>query len=96
MKKMSLLKIAFIIVIMIVSALYLQEQGSVQKNLLNLKISDLKQENGQLEHEIGSLEQKIARLRSDPKAVEKVAKRKLGMVRPDETIYIFETVGDKK
>ncbi|MDR3605006.1 MAG: septum formation initiator family protein [Syntrophaceae bacterium] len=93
---MSFLKIGSIVIIMIVSILYLQEQGSVQKNSLNLKISDLKQENSQLEHEIGSLGEKISRLRSDPKAVEKVAKRKLGMVRPDETIYIFETVGDKK
>ncbi|MGO9738377.1 MAG: FtsB family cell division protein [Desulfomonilaceae bacterium] len=93
---MSFLRIGSIVIIMIVSILYLQEQGSVQKNSLNLKISDLKQENSQLEQEIGSLGEKISRLRSDPKAVEKVAKRKLGMVRPDETIYIFETVGDKK
>ncbi len=93
---MSFLKIGSVVVIVIISILYLQEQGNVQKLSLNSKINELKHENTQLEQESRSLEHKISKLRSDPKAIEKVAKRKLGMARPDETIYIFEATGDKK
>jgi cell division protein FtsB len=76
--------------------MYLQEQGNIQKNSIQVKISLLKQENEGMEKEIQQLEQKISKLRSDPKTVEKVAKRKLGMVRQDETIYIFHLNDDKK
>jgi cell division protein FtsB len=76
--------------------MYLQEQGNIQKNSIQVKISLLKQENEGMEKEIRQLEQKISKLRSDPKTVEKVAKRKLGMVRQDETIYIFHLNDDKK
>jgi cell division protein FtsB len=93
---MRILKISAAIGIIVVCFLYLQEHGNVQKNALQSKIDDLKQQNTELEHDIGFLEQKISKLRSDPKTLEKVAKRKLGMVRTDETIYIFETDDKKK
>lgn len=93
---MRLLKIGIIIAIILVSILYLQEQGDIQKNALQLKIDTLKEENSEMEHEIGMLEQKVSKLRSDTKTVEKVAKRKLGMVRQDETIYIFDPVLENK
>ncbi|MCX5872022.1 MAG: septum formation initiator family protein [Deltaproteobacteria bacterium] len=93
---MRFLKIGVIIAIVLVSILYLQEQGDIQKNALQLKIAALTEENSELEHEIGALEQKVSKLRSDTKTVEKVAKRKLGMVRQDETIYIFDPVAEKK
>lgn len=93
---MRMLKISAVIGIIFVCFLYLQEHGNVQKYALQSKINDLKQQNAELEHDIAFLEQKISRLRSDPKTLEKVAKRKLGMVRTDETIYIFETNDKKK
>ncbi|MCL5124983.1 MAG: septum formation initiator family protein, partial [Deltaproteobacteria bacterium] len=93
---MRFFKTGCFIILIAVTILYLEEQGNIQKRSLELKISDLKQENSQLEHDIESLGQKILKLRTDPKAVEKVAKRKLGMVGPDETIYIFEAQTAKK
>jgi cell division protein FtsB len=90
------LKIGLIVGVILVTIMYLQEQGNIQKNSIQVKISLLKQENEGIEKEIRQLEQKISKLRSDPKTVEKVAKRKLGMVRQDETIYIFHLNDDKK
>jgi len=93
---MLYLKIGLIVGVILVTIMYLQEQGNIQKNSIQVKISLLKQENEGIEKEIRQLEQKISKLRSDPKGVEKVAKRKLGMVRQDETIYIFHLNDDKK
>jgi cell division protein FtsB len=96
LRPMLYLKIGLIVGVILVTIMYLQEQGNIQKNSIQVKISQLKQENEGIEKEIQQLEQKISKLRSDPKTVEKVAKRKLGMVRQDETIYIFHLNDDKK
>lgn len=96
LRPMLYLKIGLIVGVIVVTIMYLQEQGNIQKNSIQVKISLLKQENEGIEKEIRQLEQKISKLRSDPKTVEKVAKRKLGMVRQDETIYIFHLNDDKK
>ncbi|MDQ1285847.1 MAG: cell division protein FtsB [Thermodesulfobacteriota bacterium] len=96
LRPMLYLKIGLIVGVILVTIMYLQEQGNIQKNSIQVKISLLKQENEAIEKEIRQLEQKISKLRSDPKTVEKVAKRKLGMVRQDETIYIFHLNDDKK
>jgi cell division protein FtsB len=96
LRPMLYLKIGLIVGVILVTIMYLQEQGNIQKNSIQVKISLLKQENEGIEKEIRQLEQKISKLRSDPKTVEKVAKRKLGMVRQDETIYIFHLNDDKK
>ena len=96
LRPMLYLKIGLIVGVILVTIMYLQEQGNIQKNSIQVKISLLKQENEGIEKEIRQLEQKNSKLRSDPKTVEKVAKRKLGMVRQDETIYIFHLNDDKK
>ncbi|MGC8604320.1 MAG: FtsB family cell division protein [Desulfomonilaceae bacterium] len=93
---MNFLKIGFAITMILVTMLYLQEQGNIEKSSLKMKTSKLRLENSQLEYEINSLSKKISKLRTNPKAIEKVANRKLGMVRQDETIYIFDSFRDKK
>jgi cell division protein FtsB len=64
-------------------------KGLTQKRKLEDKRSSLQKENEQLVTEIKSLERQVTLLRSDVKTIEKVAKRKLGMARPDETVYVF-------
>lgn len=54
----------------------------LQKTELEQKITDLEKSNTELRKEIDAL-------RSDLKAVERIARRELGMVRPDELIYQF-------
>jgi cell division protein FtsB len=63
-----------------------------QKNKLMEKKTLLHKENENLAMEIKSLERKVTLLRSDPRTIQKVAKKKLGMARPDETVYIFDKV----
>jgi cell division protein FtsB len=66
------------------------EKTLAQKGILNEKKVKLKTENGNLESEIKALERRLALMHSDQKVIEKIAKRKLGMVAPNEAIYIFD------
>lgn len=66
------------------------EQSLIQKQKLEEKKAVLQRENQSLGVEIKTLERRVTLLRSDAKTIEKAAKRKLGMARSDETIYLFE------
>jgi cell division protein FtsB len=68
------------------------ENSLSQKSKLVEKRTTLQNENRNLAMEIRSLERKVTLLRGDPKTIQKVAKKKLGMARPDETVYIFDKV----
>lgn len=66
------------------------EKGLTDKYQLEEKKLLLVKENERLATEIKSLEHSLSMLRSDSRTIEKVAKRKLGMARPDETVYVFQ------
>jgi cell division protein FtsB len=74
----------------VLGALMIGEQGLTHKRRLFHKRSLLEQESRELAREIGDLERRLMLLRSDAAFIEKVAKRKLGMARPSETVYIFD------
>jgi cell division protein FtsB len=87
--------VKYVKVILLVSAVaslgvLMGQKGLVQKRELEHKRLQLQAENEHLAEEIKFLEREVTLLRSDPKTIEKAAKRKLGMARLDETVYIFE------
>ncbi len=53
-----------------------------EQDHLTARLAELKQENKKLQTQ-------ISQLKSDPKAVERIAREELGMVRPDEVVYRF-------
>lgn len=65
--------------------------GLTQKKNQEAKRAILQRENANLQTEIKSLEREVTLLREHPRTIEKAAKRKLGMARPEETVYIFES-----
>ncbi|QEK11086.1 septum formation initiator family protein [Crassaminicella thermophila] len=81
-------KIFYIIVLLIglyVSWILINQQIELrelkrQEEALNIKISELKKEEAHLEEE--------KKLGNDPKFIEKVARERLKMVKPNEIIYI--------
>ena len=52
----------------------------------------LAQEIDALQAENASLSREIAALRSDPRAIERVAREELGMLRPGETVFLVRDV----
>ena len=45
-----------------------------------------------LRHENAGLREQIRRLRSDPSAIEAVARQELGLIRPGEVLFLIRTV----
>ena len=82
-------QITITIIVAVSVGVLISERGLTEKQKLEEKKASLEKENDRLVGEIKSLEHKITLLRDDPKTIEKVAKRRLGMARPGETIYIF-------
>ncbi len=82
-------QVAITIMVAVSVGVLISERGFTERQGLEEKKAALEKENEWLLGEIKSLERKITLLRDDPKTIEKIAKRKLGMVRPEEMIYIF-------
>lgn len=89
----QLVKYVRLILIFVVVAsvgVLMGEKGVTQKQKLEEKLSLLQKENERLAREIKVLERNVTLLRTDPRTIEKVAKRKLGMASADESVYIFQ------
>ncbi len=83
-------QLAFLFVSVSSIGILMGEKGLTQKYRLEDKKESFSKENKILGLEIKALERKVTLLRSDPKTIEKAAKKKLGMSAPDETVYVFE------
>ena len=87
------LRIVMLLVALVVVGMLVGGKSLTQKAGLEQKKSSIRRENRKLTLEIKDLERQVTLMRSDPHTIEKVVKRKLGMVRPDEMVYIFEQTG---
>ncbi len=84
------LRIVLLLAGLVLVGVLVGEKSLTQKAGLEEKKSSIRKENLKLALEIKELERQVTLMRSDPSTIENVAKRKLGMARPDETVYIFE------
>ncbi len=82
--------ILFVLALAFVGA-FANENGMQALRELEEKKVSLARENQDLGLDIESLERTVAKLRTDPRTVELAANRKLGMIRQDETIYVFKS-----
>lgn len=87
----------YLVVILILSLLgsFLNESGMIALGELEGKKASLSRENQELAVDIDSLERMVAKLRTDSRTVELAANRKLGMIRHDETVYVFKSADRK-
>jgi len=84
------LRIVLLLAALVLVGVLVGQKSLTQKAGLEEKKSSIIKENHKLALEIKELERQVTLLRSDPATIESVAKRKLGMARPEETVYIFE------
>jgi cell division protein FtsB len=69
----------------------LSPQGLPRLRGLERELSDVEEENAALRREIETLRGRVARLRDDPQAVERIARDDLGLVRQSEVVFQFPT-----
>ncbi|MGO9570112.1 MAG: FtsB family cell division protein [Desulfomonilaceae bacterium] len=84
------LRIVVLLAALVLVGIWVGEKSLTQKAGLEDKKSSIRKENNKLALEIKELERQVTLMRADSSTIENVAKRKLGMARPDETVYIFE------
>jgi cell division protein FtsB len=66
-------------------------QGLPRLRGLERELADVDDENAQLRREIEGLRGQVTRLRDDPRAVERIARDDLGLVRQSEVVFQFQT-----
>jgi cell division protein FtsB len=75
------------LVVAVVGHLFLSAEGLVRSSGLMETKRRLESDNRRLEEENRQLAARLERIRSDPAYLEAEARRKLGLVRPDEIIF---------
>lgn len=87
---MRIFQLFVLFIVLISVGLLMGEKGLAQRQILEEKRTSLQKENENLTTENRLLERKAKLLRTDSRAIERAAKCKLGMARPDEVIYLFD------
>ncbi len=64
-------------------------QGLPRLRVLERELGQVEDENAELMREIEALRGRVARLRDDPTAVERIARDNLGLVRQTEVVFQF-------
>lgn len=70
-----------------IGAAVFNEDGFLEVFKFQEELNVLKQKNKDLRKENDQVKVQIERLKTDPYAIEKVAREKLNMVKPGETVY---------
>jgi cell division protein FtsB len=84
-QQILLLSLTFFIVMMMVAIFH--EDGILTVLDLEQNLVELKDGNKALKNENDEMRDEIKSLKSDPVAIEKIAREKLRMVKPGETVY---------
>src|SRR5437868_11707278 len=81
-----------VLVVAVVGApvLIFSPQGLPRLRGLEKELADVEDENADARREIEALRGKVARLRDDPRAVERIARDNLGLVRQTEVVFQFQ------
>lgn len=75
--------------IIAVPILILGDQGLPRYRRLSYELVDARAANRKLRKEIAELRGEVHDLRSDPEALERIARDELGMIKPDEVLFQF-------
>ncbi len=82
-----------VLVVAVVGApvMILSPQGLPRLRGLERELAEVEEDNAELRRQIEALRGKVARLRDDPSAVERIARDDLGFVRQTEVVFQFPT-----
>ncbi|MBN1655601.1 MAG: septum formation initiator family protein [Deltaproteobacteria bacterium] len=76
-------------VVVVVPLRMLDEQGLPRYRALRTELYKVQKANQRMRREVRDLQQTVQRLRSDPVAVERIARDELGMIREGEILFQF-------
>lgn len=85
---------ALLVVVLFLLATLFGERGIMREVQYKRQKEKLEQELGKVEAQNTELRQEIEALRNNRKYIEGIARRELGMVKPDEIVYQFPPSGE--
>ncbi len=94
-KRQRFLGLVFVLFLVMVLVAVFNKDGVLTVYQVEEELVDLKRENQALESENRVLENEIAALKSQPFSIEKLAREKLNLVKPNETVYQIVRHGPK-
>jgi cell division protein FtsB len=68
----------------------LEAEGLPRYRALRSELQQTRKSNLRVRRQVAELQQQVERLRSDPQALESIARDELGMLRSDELVFQFE------
>ena len=93
-RKAAVLTCVIAIVALVLGALF-GDRGILHLVEKRRRATTLEQEIARLSSENRRLLSQIQALRTDPRAVETIAREELGLVRPHETVFLIQDDGDR-
>jgi cell division protein FtsB len=92
---------SFVVVSLLLSALFfaiflVSDRGLLQLSKQRRQIARAREEVAQLEADNKRLEAEVAALRTDPRAVEKIAREELNLVKPGEIVILLPDGWEKR
>jgi cell division protein FtsB len=73
-----------------VPVLLLEPQGLPRMRSLETELTGVQNENAELRRDVGKLRGEVKELRESPRAVERIAREQLGLVRRSEVVFQFD------
>lgn len=94
LRKRALLVLGGLFALYLIVPMFMGEMGIISYVKIRQMRADLVREIDSLRRDNGEVRQSIERLRKDPETIEGIARERLGMARPGELIYKFESFSD--
>lgn len=89
-RKKRFLLVIFCFLLILGWLTFFGEKGLFHLFRLKKELVRIQEENRKIEGENERLREEVKRLKSDPRAIEEIARRELGMVKEGEILYRFE------
>ena len=83
--------IVMLVFALIFSVFILSDESYKRRSIIKESISLQTEKNTELSREVLELKSRVYQLQNNTRELEKTARNKLGMARPDEEIFIFES-----
>lgn len=85
----SFVAVSFLFSALVFGFFLVSDRGFLQVGRQRLRLAEMQAEVAKLDAENRRLEEEVAALRNDPKAVEKIARETLNLVKPGEVVLIL-------
>jgi len=87
--------IIFFLAIILVGLIFFGDDSYIRLKAIRAELEQRRSENTTAKKQVDELKKEVANLKKDPRTLEKAARNELGMLRPNEVIFIYKENGSQ-